>query len=86
MVEKPEEIIYGMKVIMKILNVSQGYIAIEDNKPDAINIMKEAAQKEKGIQIIALPTRYPQGAEKQLIYAVTGRQVPAGGLPCRYWR
>ena len=81
MVEKPEEIIYGMKVIMKILNVSQGYIAIEDNKPDAINIMKEAAQKEKDIQIIALPTRYPQGAEKQLIYAVTGRQVPAGGLP-----
>jgi len=81
MVEKPEEIIYGIKVIMKILNVSKSYIAIEDNKPKAINIMKDTIKKEKGIQVIVLPTKYPQGSEKQLIYAVTGRQVPVGGLP-----
>ena len=68
-----------MKVIMKILNVSQGYIAIEDNKPDAINIMKEAAQKEKGIQIIALPTRYPHD-RKTTDICCNRRQVPAGGF------
>ncbi|MGI6142188.1 MAG: electron transport complex subunit RsxC, partial [Caldicoprobacterales bacterium] len=81
MIEHPEEIIYGMKVIMKILNVSQGYIAIEDNKPDAIKSMTDAVKDEKGIQVLSLRTRYPQGAEKQLIYTVTGRQVPSGGLP-----
>jgi electron transport complex protein RnfC len=81
MIEHPEEIIYGMKVIMKILNVSQGYIAIEDNKPDAIKTMTDAVKDEKDIQVLSLRTRYPQGAEKQLIYTVTGRQVPSGGLP-----
>jgi len=81
MIEYPEEIIYGMKVIMKILGVSQGYIAIEDNKPEAIESMKDAAQYHDGIQVLSLPTRYPQGAEKQLIYSITGCQVPSGGLP-----
>lgn len=81
MIEHPEEIIYGMKVIMKILGVSQGYIAIEDNKPEAIKVMTNVAKNQKGIQVLSLRTKYPQGSEKQLIYAVTGRKVPSGGLP-----
>ncbi|MGI6525842.1 MAG: electron transport complex subunit RsxC [Caldicoprobacterales bacterium] len=81
MLEYPDDIIYGMKTIMKILGVSQGCIGIEDNKPDAIETMKAAAKNEKNIKVIGLRTKYPQGAEKQLIYAITGRQVPSGGLP-----
>lgn len=81
MLENPEDIIYGLKAIMKIFGVSNGYIGIEDNKQEAIRAMTAAAAKEKGIEVKSLRTKYPQGAEKQLIYAVTKRQVPSGGLP-----
>ncbi len=81
MLENPEEIIYGLKAMMKVLGVTKAYIGIEDNKPDAISTMKKAAQKEKEIEIVGLKTKYPQGAEKQLIYSCTKREVPSGGLP-----
>ncbi len=81
MLEQPGEVIYGLKALMKALGVKTGYIGIEDNKPDAIEIMQKAASGEEGIEIVPLKTKYPQGAEKQLIYACTKREVPSGGLP-----
>lgn len=81
MLEEPESIVRGLKIIMKILGVDKACIGIEDNKPDAIDSMRRAAAGETGISVVALKTKYPQGAEKQLISAITGRQVPSGGLP-----
>lgn len=79
MLESPEEVLGGLKIAMKILGLSEGWIGIEANKPDAISKMEEI--KDANIHIVPLKTKYPQGAEKQLIYAVTRRQVPSGGLP-----
>ncbi|MEW9123049.1 MAG: electron transport complex subunit RsxC [Thermotaleaceae bacterium] len=81
MLENPESIINGLKAMMKVLGVKQAYVGIEDNKKDAIEEMKKHVQKEEGIHIVGLHTKYPQGAEKQLIYACTKREVPSGGLP-----
>lgn len=81
MLENPEDIVYGLKAMMKVLDVTKGYIGIEDNKPDAIEVMKKAVQNESTIEVVGLKTKYPQGAEKQLIYACTKREVPSGGLP-----
>ena len=80
MIERADDIVYGLKAIMKVLNVEKGYIGIENNKPDAIKIMREAA-KDENIIVQGLKTKYPQGAEKQLIHAISGREVPSGGLP-----
>ncbi len=81
MVERPEEVIEGLKILMKILGVSKGYVGIENNKPDAIEKMTEAASREPNIEVKALEVKYPQGAEKMLIKAIVDREVPAGGLP-----
>ncbi len=81
MLEHSEMIVYGMKIIMKAVDVKIGYIGIESNKPDAIKIMEEAVKNENGIQVVPLRVKYPQGAEKQLIYACTNREVPSGKLP-----
>jgi len=81
MLEKSEQVITGVKAIMKVLGVEKGYVSIEKNKPDAIEVMQKAASSEEGIEIIALEVKYPQGDEKRLINAVTGRVVPSGGLP-----
>lgn len=81
MVEQAAEILSGFKTIMKILGVDRGYVGIEDNKPDAIEEMRRVAKDYPGIDVIALRVKYPQGAEKQLIYAATGRSVPPGKLP-----
>lgn len=81
MVEHADEIVSGLKIIMKVLDVKTGYIGIEDNKLDAIASMKEAVGIEPDIKVITLKTKYPQGSEKQLIEAITGRRVPSGGLP-----
>ena len=78
--EMPEELISGLQIIMKILGLSEGHIGIEDNKPEAARQLRRAAVQ-TGITVDVLPAKYPQGAEKQLIYAVTGREVPSGGLP-----
>lgn len=81
MLEYPEKIVYGLKALMKAVGVKKGFIGIEDNKPDAIKSMISAADKESDIEVISLKTKYPQGDEKRLINAVTGRVVPSGGLP-----
>ncbi len=81
MLESPEKIIDGLKIVMKALEVKKGYIGIELNKPDAIEVMKKAAAEETDINIMPMKTKYPQGAEKQLIHAITKKQVPSGGLP-----
>ena len=81
MIEEPDKIVSGLKVIMKVLDAKIGYIAIEDNKPEAISAMEKAVSNESNIQVVTLKTKYPQGSEKQLIQALTGRQVPSGGLP-----
>ena len=76
MLEKPEEILVGVSLLMKAVSVEKGYIGIENNKPDAIALMKEKAAKYPNIEIVPLKVQYPQGGEKQLIDAVIGRQVP----------
>lgn len=85
MVETPIDIIEGFMLIMKILDVKYGFIGIEDNKPDAIAAMQVTLDKletpDMNIQLKILETKYPQGAEKQLIQVITGREVPSGGLP-----
>ena len=78
--EMPEQLISGIQVIMKILGLKEAHIGIEDNKPEAIRSLK-ANVGSTGVVVDVLPAMYPQGAEKQLIQAITGRQVPSGGLP-----
>lgn len=81
MLESPEDVVFGLQALMKALHVSKGYIGIEDNKLDAIDVMQKAAAGKTGVEVVALHAKYPQGAEKQLIYACTKREVPSGGLP-----
>ena len=80
MVEHAAQVIDGMLLEAKILNATKLLVGIEDNKPDAVAAMRQAAEG-KNIEVVALPTRYPQGGEKQLIFALTGRRVPNGALP-----
>ena len=77
----PIQMISGLKIIMKILGLNSAHIAIEDNKPAAAKSLRWEIDPKDGIVLDILPAKYPQGAEKQLIYAVTGREVPSGGLP-----
>ena len=79
MVENAEQVIDGIRFAMKALDIKCAKVGIENNKPDAIEAMKAAATE--GIEIVALPAKYPQGYEKMLIYALTGRKVPNGKLP-----
>lgn len=81
MVEKPGEVVEGLKILMKVLGVSKGFVGIEDNKPEAIEKMNEAVKNEPAIEVCDLEVKYPQGAEKMLIKATTGREVPPRGLP-----
>ena len=77
--EYPSQMISGIRLIMKVLGLKTAHIGIEDNKPKAIEALKRYATT--GITVDVLPAMYPQGAEKQLIQAITGREVPSGGLP-----
>lgn len=81
MLEKSDEILVGTRLLMKALNVEKALIGIENNKPDAIQLLKEKAAQYMGIQVVPLKVKYPQGGEKQLIKAATGREVPSGALP-----
>jgi len=76
MVERPQDVVRGALIISKAIGAANCIIAIEDNKPDAIKAMKQA-----DVRVVVLPTKYPQGAEKQLIKTVLNRDVPSGGLP-----
>ncbi len=90
MLEETDRVVLGLSVILHMFPKAKGVIAIEDNKPDAIEAMEKAVAKFKSesdqavaqnISVAALATKYPQGAEKQLIYSVTKREVPSGKLP-----
>jgi len=80
MLENAEQVVLGAAIIARILNLNSAVIGVEDNKPEAIEKLKEVAGK-YNVRVQSLPVHYPQGAEKQLIYAITGREVPVGGLP-----
>lgn len=80
MLESPEDILVGAAILAKILGVKNVFVGIENNKPDAIEKLSSIAGK-YGVSVCGLRVMYPQGAEKQLIYALTGRKVPTGGLP-----
>lgn len=80
MLEDAEAIVHGLEILMHALNVNEGYIGIEDNKPDALSKMTDAAKGTR-VKVVGLKTKYPQGAEKQLIVACTNKEVPSGGLP-----
>lgn len=81
MLENTKEIVEGLKIVLQMFPEAKGYIAIENNKPDALLAMRNAVKDTSRIEVVALKTKYPQGAEKQLIYAVTKREVPSGKLP-----
>ena len=81
MLEETKDIVDGLRAILKILSVENGFIGIEDNKPDCIEAIRKEAEKYPNIKVVTLKTKYPQGAEKQLINVCTGREVPSGGLP-----
>lgn len=81
MLEEGKNIIEGLKIVLKLFPKAKGYIGIENNKLDAIEVMKKLTEDEQNIEVKALKTKYPQGAEKQLIYSITKREVPSGKLP-----
>ncbi len=81
MLEKADEIMVGIQLLMKSLQVNKAVIGIENNKPDAIQLLTEKAKEYQGVSVVALKVQYPQGGEKQLINAVTGKEVPSGALP-----
>lgn len=81
MLEKGEEIIIGVQILMKAIDVKKAIIGIENNKKDAIAHLQKIADKVLGVEICPLKMKYPQGGEKQLIQATVGRAVPSGALP-----
>lgn len=81
MLEEPEAIIGGLKIMLQLFEKAKGIIAVEDNKPDAIQKLRELTAKESRIEVRSLKTKYPQGGERQLVYAVTGRKLNSKKLP-----
>ena len=80
--ERAEQIIGGVEILRHILKPQEAIVGIEDNKPEAIEAMRRAATG-TGIEIAVVPTKYPSGGEKQLIYMLTGKEVPSGGIPAQ---
>ena len=81
MVEFADDVIFGLKAILKASGAQKGIIAVEDNKPDAIEVLEAKTADIDNIEVVVAKTKYPQGAEKMLIKRVLGRAVPSGGLP-----
>ena len=79
--EYPRQMLSGLRIIMRILGLQKAHIAMENNKSAAAKALNWELDPKSGIQLDILPAKYPQGAEKQLIKAITGREVPSGGLP-----
>lgn len=79
--EQAEDILAGIGAIMKYLEIKNCYIGVEDNKPEGIKKLREMTANNNGVEVITLKSKYPQGAEKVLIYETTGRVVPEGKLP-----
>jgi len=81
MVERPEKVVFGTELVARSLGVSRSIIAVEDNKPDAFEALLHAARGRAGVEVAAVRTKYPQGAEKMLTKALLDREIPSGGLP-----
>ena len=81
MLEEPEKLIGGLKVMLQLFPQAKGVLAVEDNKPDCIALLKKLTKDEESISVAALHTKYPQGSERHLIYAVTGRAINSSMLP-----
>ena len=81
LLEQADDVIYGLKAVMKAVDAPKGIIVIEDNKPDAIELMQGKVAEEEGIEVLVAHTKYPQGGEKMLIKYALGRSVPSGKLP-----
>ena len=81
LLEFADDVIFGLKAIIKTVGAEKGIIVIEDNKPDAIELMEKKTESIDNIEVVVAKTKYPQGAEKMLIKRVMKRQVPSGGLP-----
>ena len=81
MVEEPEKLVGGLKVILQLFDNAKGVIAVENNKPEAIKKLEELVKDEPRITVCPLLTKYPQGGERSIIYAVTGRKVNSSMLP-----
>lgn len=81
MLEETAEVVYGLRAVMKACGAEHGLIAVEDNKRDAIEALLKELSGTSGIQVVVLHTKYPQGSEKQLVWACLQREVPSGGLP-----
>jgi electron transport complex protein RnfC len=81
MIEDTENIVYGIRIIMKYLDLNKCYIGIEKNKPLAIKKLKYATKNMEGVEVVVLPSTYPQGAERVLIHQTTGKELPMGKLP-----
>jgi len=80
-IENSWNVISGINIVMDFLGIENVLIGVEDNKPATIKVLNDIADTDKNIHAVSLKSKYPQGAEKMLIYALTGRKVPAGGLP-----
>ena len=81
MMEEPQKLIDGLKVMLKLFPNAKGVLAIEDNKPDCIELFRKLTKGEPSISVASLRTKYPQGSERHLIYAVTGRAINSSMLP-----
>ncbi len=81
LLEFADDVVFGLKAIVKTVDAKKGIIVIEDNKPDAIELLKAKTADCENLEVVVAKTKYPQGAEKMLIKRVMGRQVPRGGLP-----
>ena len=81
LLEYADDVVFGLKAMMKAVGAPKGVIVIEDNKPDAVALLTEKTADIPDIEVVCARTKYPQGAEKMLIKRVMGRQVPSGGLP-----
>ena len=81
MLESPFEVITGLRILMKVFGLKNGLLAVEDNKPDAIEALRRELGDATDIEVRSMKTKYPQGDERQLIFALTGQELPAGKLP-----
>ena len=81
MMETPEELVEGMKIVLRLFEGAKGILGVEDNKPDAIEKLQELTKDEPRVEVMPLQTKYPQGGERQLIYATTKREINSTMLP-----
>lgn len=81
MLEHPESILRGIQILLKLFGLMEAWIAVEDNKMDAVRVLEEAIGPSHRIRVKVMKTKYPQGDERQLIYALTGKEIPTGKLP-----